>query len=91
MVLYFVVSIALPQMNFQDYLVSFGTIPYGNLFRYERIWPVRRPCWRFTCTGELAAVLLAIVTNLLWVRGMDTVGATAWGSPARRFTAPLRP
>ena len=50
----------------------FETIPGSHLFRYERVWTVRTASLGFHVYWGIAAVLLAIVTNLLWVRGMDT-------------------
>ena len=42
MVLYFIASIALPQMNFQDYLYRLGTVTANNVLRHERLRAIRR-------------------------------------------------
>ena len=72
MVLYFVVLIVLPQMNVQDYLVRLGESPtpvYSDINGYG---PYARPLFWFQLYLSIGAILLAIVTNLLWVRGMET-------------------
>src|SRR5579862_9503705 len=71
MVLYFVVGIVMPQMNLQDYLYRVGqspTVTYSDMNGYG---PYARPLFWFHLYWAIGAVLFAIVTNLLWVRGMD--------------------
>jgi ABC-2 type transport system permease protein len=72
MVLYFIVGIVLPQINFQDYLYRLGespTVVYSDMNGYG---PFAAPLFWFHVYWGLGAVLLAIITNLLWVRGMET-------------------
>jgi len=72
MVLYFIAGIALPQMNFQDYLYRLGQSPavvYSDMNGYG---PYAAPMFWFHLYWGIGAVLLAIATNLLWVRGMET-------------------
>jgi hypothetical protein len=72
MVLYFVAGIALPQMNFQDNLYRLGQSPsviYSDMNGYG---PYAAALFWFHLYWGIGAVLLAIVTNLLWVRGMET-------------------
>jgi ABC-2 type transport system permease protein len=72
MVLYFVTGIVLPQINFQDYLYRLGESPavvYSDMNGYG---PYARPLLWFHLYWGIGAVLLAIATNLLWVRGMET-------------------
>ncbi|MFI5109620.1 MAG: ABC transporter permease [Terriglobales bacterium] len=72
MVLYFVAGIALPQMNFQDYLYRLGQSPpvvYSDMNGYG---PYAAPLFWFHLYWGIGAVLLAIAINLLWVRGMET-------------------
>lgn len=72
MVLYFVVGIALPQMNFQDYLYRLGASPGMVYSDMNKFGPYVRPLFWFHLYWGVAAVLLAIVTNLFWMRGMET-------------------
>ena len=72
MVLYFVVGIVLPQMNFEDYLYRLGRMPriiYSDMNGYG---PFAASQFWFHVYWGIGAVLLAIATNLLWVRGMET-------------------
>jgi ABC-2 type transport system permease protein len=71
MVLYFVAGIALPQMNFQDYLYRLGSTPTVVYSDMNGFGPYVKPLFWFQLYWGMAAVLLAIVTNLLWVRGME--------------------
>jgi hypothetical protein len=71
MVLYFVAAIALPQMNFQDYLYRIGESPavvYSDMNGYG---PYAQPVFWCHLYWGIGAVLLAMATNLLWVRGME--------------------
>src|SRR5580698_4839962 len=72
MVLYFVAAIALPQMNFQDYLYLLGESPVPVYSDMNGYGPYGAPLFWFHLYWAIGAVLLAIVINLLWVRGMET-------------------
>jgi hypothetical protein len=72
MVLYFIVGIALPQMNMQDYLYRLGQSPaviYSDMNGYG---PMAKSLIWFHIYWGIGAVILAIATNVLWVRGMET-------------------
>ncbi|MGC2111313.1 MAG: M1 family aminopeptidase [Candidatus Korobacteraceae bacterium] len=72
MVLYIVATIALPPAGFQDYLYRFGQSPvliYSDMNGYG---PFLQPTFWLRLYWAIAAVLLAIVTNLLWVRGTES-------------------
>jgi ABC-2 type transport system permease protein len=71
MVLYFIVGIVLPQMNFQDYLYRLGESPTVIFSDMNGYGPFASPLLWFHVYWGIGAVLLAIVTNLLWVRGME--------------------
>ena len=71
MVLYFVATIALPQMNFQDYLYLLGESPVPIYSDMNGYGPYAAPLFWFHLYWAIGAVLLAIVINLLWVRGME--------------------
>src|SRR5580692_1210108 len=87
MVLYIVATIALPPAGFQDYLYRFGQTPsvtysdmngYGS-FMAALVW--------FRLYWGVAAILLAIVTSLLWVRGTDTTWRVRLGLVRQRFSS----
>jgi len=71
-VLYYIVLIALPPMGFQHYLYRFGQSPtfiYSDMNGYG---PFAAPLFWFHLYWGVAAIFLAIVVNLLWIRGVDT-------------------
>src|SRR5579864_4883842 len=70
MVLYFVVAITLPQMNLQDYLYRLGETPRVVFSDMNGYGPFAAPLIWFEVYWGLGAILLAILVNLLWVRGM---------------------
>lgn len=88
MVLYFVAGIALPQMNFQDYLYRIGQAPRAIYSDMNGYGPYAKPVFWFHLYWGIGAVLLAILTNLLWVRGMETSLRNRLKLARARFTAP---
>jgi ABC-type transport system involved in multi-copper enzyme maturation permease subunit len=72
MVLYFVAAIVLPQINFQDYLYRLGESPVAIYSDMNGYGPYAKPLLWFHLYWGIGAVLLAVATNLLWVRGMET-------------------
>ena len=86
MVLYIVATIALPPAGFQDYLYRFGETPpvtYSDMNGYGPF--ISALVW-FRLYWGAAAILLAIVTNLLWVRGTDTTWRVRLGLVRQRFS-----
>jgi len=72
MVLYFVATIALPAAGLQNYLYRFGQSPpyfYSDMNGYG---PFAAPLFWFHLYWAIAAVALAILTNLLWVRTAES-------------------
>ncbi|HTS35327.1 MAG TPA: ABC transporter permease [Candidatus Solibacter sp.] len=89
-VLYFIVSIVLPQMNLQDYLYRIGRGPlivYSDMNGYG---PYAKPTLWLEIYWGIFAVLLAIATNLLWVRGMEGSFRNRLKIAGDRITAPVR-
>ena len=72
MVLYIVATIALPPAGFQDYLYRFGQTPPVTYSDMNGFGPFLQPLVWFRVYWGIAAVLLAIVTNLLWTRGTES-------------------
>jgi len=71
MVLYYIALIALPPMGFQHHLYLLGS---GTSYIYSDMngyGPYAAPIIWFHLYWALFAVALAIITNLLWVRGME--------------------
>jgi ABC-2 type transport system permease protein len=66
-----VISVGLPALGLEHYLIRFGRIPphvYSDMNGYSLY--VKSLFW-FELYWALAAVFLAIVSNLLWVRGIE--------------------
>jgi ABC-2 type transport system permease protein len=72
MVLYFIVGIALPQMNLENYLYRLGQSPGVTYSDMNSYGPMAKSLIWFHIYWGLGAILMAIATNLLWVRGMET-------------------
>ncbi len=86
MVLYIVATIALPPAGFQNYLYRFGEAPqviYSDINGYG---PFLQPLIWFRIYWILGAILLAILTNLLWVRGTESSFRVRMGQAAARFS-----
>jgi ABC-2 type transport system permease protein len=88
MVLYFIVDIALPQMNFQDYLYRLGDSPTVIFSDMNGYGPFAAPLFWFHVYWGIGAVLLAMVTNLLWVRGMEVSWRNRLKLARSRFSFP---
>jgi hypothetical protein len=90
MVLYFVAMIALPQMNFQDYLYRVGEAPRSVYSDMNGYGPYAKPLFWFRLYWAIGAVLIAIVANLLWVRGMETGWRNRFRLAAARLSSPTK-
>lgn len=71
MVLYFIATIALRQTSFQDYLYRVGETPRVVFSDMNGYGPFAAPTFWFHLYWAIGAILMAIATNLLWVRGME--------------------
>jgi len=86
MVLYLIASLALPPAGFENYLYRFGQTPqliYSDINGYG---PYLAPVFWIRLYWAIAAVLLAILTNLLWVRGTDSNWRMRMSLAAARFS-----
>jgi ABC-2 type transport system permease protein len=72
MVLYLVASIAMGPLGLEDYLYRYGQVPNFIYSDMNRFGPYARPLFWFEVYWSFAAILLAILTNLLWVRGTES-------------------
>jgi len=87
-VLYFVSTIALPALGFQHYLYRFGQAPPFTYSDFNGFSPFVRPLFWFQLYWGIAAVALAIVSSLLWVRGTEGNWRVRLQLAAARLTTP---
>jgi len=87
MVLYIVATIALPPAGFQDYLDRFGQTPPVTYSDMNGYGPFLAPLVWFRLYWAVAAILLAILTSLLWVRGTDATWRVRIALVRQRFSA----
>jgi ABC-type transport system involved in multi-copper enzyme maturation permease subunit len=71
MVFYFVALEALPYMGYEHHLYLFGTTPTAPYSGMNGYGHFAAPLFWFNLYWALLAVGLALLTNLLWVRGTD--------------------
>jgi ABC-type transport system involved in multi-copper enzyme maturation permease subunit len=86
MVLYIIATIALPQAGFQDYLYRFGQAPQVTYSDINGYGPFLQPLIWFRIYWLIGAILLAIITNLFWVRGTESSWSVRMNLAAARFT-----
>ncbi len=72
MVLYFIAIIALPNMGLENYLYRFGQAPPYTYSDMNGYGPFAAPLFWYHVYWAIAAVALAILTNLLWVRSTES-------------------
>ena len=87
MVLYIVATIALPPAGFQNYLYRFGETPPVTYSDMNGYGPFLQPLLWFRTYWLIGAVLLAIVTSLLWVRGTESSWRVRMKLARERFSA----
>jgi ABC-2 type transport system permease protein len=71
MVIYYVVLIALSPLGYEHYLYRLGQIPQLTYSDMNGFGPFVKPVAFFLLYWGIAAALLAVATNLLWVRGNE--------------------
>ena len=71
MVVYFVATIAVPNMGLQNYLYRFGQAPPYTYSDMNGYGPFAAPLFWYHLYWAIAAVVLAVLTNLLWVRSTE--------------------
>ena len=72
MVLYLIASIAMEPLGLSDHLYRYGQLPEFIYSDMNRFGPYAAPLFWFALYWGIAAVLLAMLTNLLWVRGTES-------------------
>ncbi len=89
MALYIVATLALPALGLEHYLYRFGQVPpfiYSDMNKYG---PFAAPLFWFRLYWAIAAILLAIVINVLWVRGTESNWRVRLGIAKARFAGPV--
>jgi len=90
MVLYFIATIAVPNMGLQNYLYRFGQAPPYTYSDMNGYGPFGATLFWYHLYWAIAAVGLAILTNLLWVRSTEGSLHTRLKQAADRFSGPAR-
>jgi ABC-2 type transport system permease protein len=86
MVLYIVATLSLSQAGFQDYLYRFGQVPDVTYSDINGYGPFLQPLVWFRIYWAVGAILLAILTNLLWVRGTESSWRVRMSLASARFS-----
>lgn len=90
MVLYFIATIAVPNMGLQNYLYRFGQAPPYTYSDMNGYGPFAATLFWYHLYWSIAAVGLAILTNLLWVRSTEGSLSTRLKQSADRLSQPVR-
>src|SRR5437016_6232174 len=90
MVLYYVATLALPAAGLQHFLYRLGRSPFPVYSDMNGYGHFVAPTFWFHLYWGAAAILLAIVTNLFWVRGTETGRRQRTQLAFARFSVPAR-
>lgn len=90
MILYWIVMAFTGIAGWQNYLYRFGQTPAYTYSDMNGYGPFVRPLIWFELYWGLAAILLVIVTNMLWVRGVDTGGKQRFKLALERLSPAAR-
>jgi ABC-2 type transport system permease protein len=85
-VLYLICTLALPPAGLQDYLYRYGQAPPVTYSDMNGYGPFLQPLVWFRVYWAIAAGLLAIITNLLWMRGTESSWRVRMNLAAARFS-----
>jgi hypothetical protein len=88
MALYVVATLALPALGLEHFLYRFGQVPAFTYSDMNKYGPFAAPLFWFRLYWAIAAILVAVVTNLLWVRGTETSWRVRLGLAKGRVTGP---
>jgi len=88
MVLYFIATIAVPNMGLQNYLYRFGQTPPYTYSDMNGYGPFAEPLFWYHFYWAIAAVALAVITNLLWLRSTESSWRTRLKQAADRLYGP---
>jgi ABC-type transport system involved in multi-copper enzyme maturation permease subunit len=90
MVLYFIATIVAPNIGAQNFLYRFGQAPPYTYSDMNGYGPFAKTLFWFHLYWVIAAIVLAVLTNLLWVRSTEGSFATRVKQAADRLTHPSR-
>jgi ABC-2 type transport system permease protein len=89
MVLYFIATIAVPRMGLENYLYRLGQAPPYTYSDMNGYGPFAAPLFWYDLYWTIAAIALAVLTNLLWVRSTEGRLATRLKQAANRLSRPV--
>ena len=85
---YLAVFFLLPGMDWEDHLYRFGQLPSFQYSDMNGYGPFVSPLLWIHLYWGLAAIMLAIITNIFWVRGTDAGWRQRWSLARQRLTRP---
>lgn len=88
MVLYFIATIVAPNLGAQNFLYRFGQAPPYTYSDMNGYGPFAASLFWYDLYWAIAAIALAVLTNLLWVRSTEGSFATRVKQAADRLTQP---
>nr|MBA3915685.1 ABC transporter permease [Terriglobales bacterium] len=88
MVLYYIVTFAMGLAGLQHFLYRFGQTPPFVYSDMNKFGPFAAPLFWFELYWGLAALALAVIVNLLWVRGTEVSWRVRWKQAGARLTRP---
>ena len=89
-VLYYVALLALPPLGFQHYLYRLGQLPQFVYSDMNGFGPFAKPVLLFALYWGVAAILLAVIANLFWVRGNEGGWRGRLQLATENFSGPTR-
>jgi ABC-2 type transport system permease protein len=90
MALHYVAMIAMPALGFEHLLFRFGRVPDFVYSDMNGFGPFLKPIFFFQLYWVAASVLLVLLTNLLWVRGVEGNWRLRLRLAARNFSPGIR-
>jgi ABC-2 type transport system permease protein len=90
MVFYYIIMIGTSIAGWQNYLYRFGQVPAYTYSDMNGYGPFVKSLLWFEIYWVLAAVVIVIVTNMFWVRGMETGGKQRLKLAWQRLTPAAR-
>jgi ABC-type transport system involved in multi-copper enzyme maturation permease subunit len=88
MVMYFIATIAGPNLGLQNYLYRFGQTPPYTYSDMNGYGPFAAPLFWYLLYWAIAAIALAVLTNLLWVRSTEDSLGTRLKQAGDRLSRP---
>ncbi len=90
MVLFYLWTLFMDKLGLEHNLYKFGGSPHYEYSDMNKFGHFVRPVFWFDLYWAAFALLLAILSNLLWVRGLETRFSRRWSLARQRFTGAVR-